>query len=214
MDQRANIIEQDIKDIVETRLEISRKIQLLDDKARYEMENMKMKLSGLATDMAETGKEFIDHSTRTLNPIRQINARPGVVLAGVVLVGCVIGILEKRFRRARVYPYYPPKAHGAPVMPSEGEKESRETEAGVYPYFPEGHQESNRRRSSFLSDLWSDVRDNVRTEVWRSKEAIEYALREFARDMTKEIVPTILKSMMLPQSRGSRRYSSPRSSSS
>ncbi len=41
MDQRANIVEQDIKDILESRLEISRKIQLLDGKARYELENMK-----------------------------------------------------------------------------------------------------------------------------------------------------------------------------
>lgn len=202
MDQRANIVEQDIKDILETRLEISRKIQLLDEKARYEVENMKMTLSGVAANVAETGKEFIDHSTRTLNPVRQMNAQPWVTLAGVVLVGYVIGMLEKRFRRAKVYPYYPPKAHGAPVMPSEGE---RETEPGIYPYFPEGHRESNRGRSSFSSDWWSDVKGNVRAEIRRSKDAIGYALREFARDMTKEIVPTILRSMASPQSRGSRR---------
>jgi hypothetical protein len=33
MDQRADIVEQDIKDIVQTRLEISRKIRLLDQTA-------------------------------------------------------------------------------------------------------------------------------------------------------------------------------------
>jgi hypothetical protein len=204
MDQRANIIEQDIKDIVETRLEISRKIQLLDEKARYEMENMKAKLSGLATDVAETGKEFIDHSTRTLNPISQINARPWMALAGVVLAGYVIGMLEKKYRRAKVYPYYPPKAHGAPVMPSEGENESRETEPGVYPYFPEGHQESNTGRSSLSSGLWSDVKGTLRTEIRRSKDTIGYTLQEFARDMARAIVPTILRSMT-SQSRGLRR---------
>jgi len=202
MDQRANIVEQDIKDILETRLEISRKIQLFDEKARYELENMKTTLSGVAANVAETGKEFIDHSTRTLNPVRQMNAQPWVTLAGVVLVGYVIGMLEKRFRRAKVYPYYPPKAHGAPVMPSEGE---REAEPGVYPYFPEGHRKSNRGRSSFSSDWWSDVKGNVRAEIQRSKDAIGYALREFTRDMTKEIVPTILRSMTSPQSRGTRR---------
>jgi hypothetical protein len=206
MDQRANIIEQDIKDIVETRLEISRKIQLLDDKARYELENMKAKLSDLTADVTGAGKEFIDQSTRTLNPLHQMNVRPWAALAGVVLFGFAVGMVEKKFRRAKVYPYFPPKAHGAPVMPAEGEQESEETEPGVYPYFPEGHPGATNERSSFPSDWWSDVKGTARTEIRRSKDAIGYALREFARDMTKEIVPTILKSMTTPQqSRGSRR---------
>ncbi len=204
MDQRANIIEQDIKDILETRLEIGRKIQLLDDKARYEMENIKTKLSGFTADVAGTGKEFIDRSTQMLNPLHQMNARPWVALAGVVLAAFVIGTLNRKYRRTKVYPYYPPKAHGAPVMPSEEDTEGKETEAGVYPYYPEERHESNRNHASFSSGLWSDVKGTVRTEMQRSKDAIGYALREFARDMSKEIVPTILKAMTSPQSRGPR----------
>ncbi len=202
MDQRANIVEQDIKDILETRLEISRKIQLLDEKARYGMENMKETLSSLTAGVAETGKAFMDQSARRLNPVRQMNARPWVAFAGVVLLGYAIGMLEEKYRRAKVYPYYPPKAHGVPVMPSEGEEENKDIEPGVYPYFPEGHQGG---RSSFSSDLWNDVKGTVRTEIRRSKNAIGYALREFVRDMAKEIVPTILKSLAPPQSGGSRR---------
>ncbi|WHZ25963.1 MAG: hypothetical protein OJF51_000758 [Nitrospira sp.] len=206
MDQRTNIVEQDIKDILETRLEISRKIQLLDEKARYEMENMKTTLSGLAANVAETGKEFIDRSARTLNPVPHMNGRPWAALAGIVLFGVAIGMFEKRFRRAKVYPYYAPKAHGVPVMPSEGEEESGETRSGVYPYFPGGHQEeANRSRSSFSSDLWSDVKANISAEMERSKGALGYAIREFARDMAKEVVPAILRSMGPPLSHGSRR---------
>ncbi len=204
MDQRANIIEQDIKDILETRLEIGRKIQLLDDKARYEMENLKAKFSSFTADVTGTGKEFIDQSTQMLNPLHRMNVRPWVALTGVVLAGFVIGTLSKKYRRTKVYPYYPPKAHGAPVMPSEEETKGRETEAGVYPYYPEEPQESNRDRSSFSSGLWNDVKGTVRTEMQRSKDAIGYALREFARDMSKEIVPTILKAMTQPPSRGPR----------
>jgi hypothetical protein len=123
----------------------------------------------------------------------------------MVLLGVVIGMFEKRFRRAKVYPYYPPKAHGVPVMSAEGEEESGKIESGVYPYFPEGHQEANRSRSSFSSDLWSDVKANISAEVQRSKGAMGYAIREFARDMAKEVVPAILRSMGPPLSRGSRR---------
>jgi len=204
MDQRANIIEQDIKDILETRLEIGRKIQLLDEKARYGMENVKEKLSSLTADMAETGKIFMDQSTRTLNPVHQMNARPWAALAGVVLFGFAIGMFEKRFHRAKIYPYYPPKAHGVPVMPSEGEEKNGETEPGFYPYFPEGHRGS-KGRSSFSSDLWSDVKTSVRAEMQRSQGAVGHALREFARDMAKEVVPVILRSMAPSLSRGSRR---------
>jgi hypothetical protein len=142
-----------------------------------------------------------------------MDVRPWVALTGVVLVGYVIGMLEKRFQRARVYPYYPPQAHGAPVMPSGGETEDRDIEQGVYPYFPEGHGESKHRessresprsRSSDSSGFLSDVKSAIHTEIQRSKGAIGYALREFARDMSKEIIPVILKSMTAPQSRGSR----------
>lgn len=199
MDQRTSNVEQDIKDILETRLEIGRKIELIDENVRYEMENMKAKFSDLAGAMTETGKELISQSTRVLNPSQQMNALPWTALVGVVLCGVVIGTFAKRFRGAKVYPYYPPKAHGVPVMPPEGKRKSRETESGVYPYFPEGHQKSNRGHASFSSDLWSDVKGTVRTEIERSKDAIGYGLREFARDMTKEIVPIVLRSM-LPQS--------------
>ena len=205
MDQRANIVEQDIKDILETRLEISRKIQLLDEKARYEMENMKTTLCGLAGNVVGTGKEFIDQSVRTLNPVHQMNVRPWAAVAGMVLFGVVIGMFEKRFRRAKVYPYYPPKAHGVPVMPSEGGEESGEIESGVHPYFPEGHQEANRSRSSFSSDLWRDVKADISAEMQRSKDAMGYAIREFVRDMAKEVVPAILRSMGPALSRGARR---------
>ncbi|OQW31052.1 MAG: hypothetical protein A4E19_20585 [Nitrospira sp. SG-bin1] len=204
MDQRASIVEQDIKDILETRLEIGRKIQLLDEKARYEWENAKSTWSGLTSNMGETGKELIDRSARVLNPVRQMNVRPWAALGGMVLFGYVVGMLGKNYRRQKVYPYYPPQARGASVMPSEEKKEARETEPGVYPYFPGPHREAGKDRSNFVSDLWGDVKGNVQTELQRSKEAIVYALREFTRDMAKEIVPTILKSMT-SHPRGSRR---------
>jgi hypothetical protein len=204
MDQRTNIVEQDIKDIVQTRLEISRKLQLLDQKARYEFENVKAKWSGLTGNVAETGRELIDQSTRALNPVRQMNARPWVALAGVVLAGYAIGMLEKQYRRPKVYPYYPQKAQGVPVMPTEGTKEGGETRPGVYPYFPEGTQETERKRASSSPRLWSEMKGTVHAEIQRVKDAAGYALREFMRDMTKEIVPTILKSIT-SASHGSRR---------
>jgi hypothetical protein len=208
MDQRATILEQDIKDILETRLEIGRKIQLLDEQARWELENVKAKWSGLTTNVAEAGRELMDLSTRTMNPARQLTMQPWAALAGVVLFGYAIGIIGKRYRRGKVYPYAPPKAHGVPVMPAETEGEQSDIESGVYPYFPDGRQgshqgssqESKRGRTSFVSEIWNEVKGNVGAEMERSKDVIRQAVGQFARDTAKEVVPTILK-MMMPHSR-------------
>lgn len=211
MDQRANV-EQDIKNIVNTRVEISRKMQLIDQEARYELENIKAKWSSLSASMGTAGKEFVEQSARVLNPARQMNVRPWVALSGVVLVGCVVGLLEKNFRRTKVYPYYPPQAHGVSVMPSEGHEKERDTQSGVYPYFPDGHKKTKKGKSSFSLGLWNDVKNNVSTELQRSREAVGHAFREFARDLSREIVPIVLKTLT-SQSRH-RREDSPRFPSS
>ena len=120
MDQRASV-EQDIKDILETRQEISRKIQLIDEKARSELENMKTSLSDLAGAVAETGKEFFDQSARVLNQTRQINARPWAALAGVVLFGILIGALSVAWRGKPLSddPEYQSRLETATVKPRE-----------------------------------------------------------------------------------------------
>jgi hypothetical protein len=212
MDQRSAVVEQDIKDIAETRLEISRKLQLIDEQARHELENLKAKWSGLTDNVAEAGKDIMNLSSRALNPTRQMAVRPWVALAGLVLAGYAIGMVRKRFR-GKVYPYYPPQAEGAPVMPSEGQEEEQETKPGVYQYFPEQRpdsdqgsglrsgQESRRDRPSFASEVWSEVKGTVETEMQRSKDAIRQAVGQFTRDMAKEIVPTILKSIFPPSRR-------------
>lgn len=211
MDQRTNVVEQDIKDIVNTRVEISRKMQLIDEQARYELENMKAKWSNVTAHMGHAGKELIEQSTRALNPVRQMNVRPWVVLGGVVLAGWVVGLLERNYRRAEVYPYYPPQTHGVPVMPSQGHEKEGDTKPGVYPYFPEGQEAAKKREPSFRSGIWNDIRNNVSTELQRSKEALGHAVREFARDLSKEIVPIVIKTLTAQSP--SRRDNSPRSPS-
>ena len=196
MDQRANVVEQDIKDIVNTRVEISRKMQLIDKEARYELENIKAKWSSLTANMSDTGKELVEQSARILNPARQMNVRPWVALGGIVLVGCVVGLLERNYHRAKVYPYYPSRAHGVPVMPSEGHEEKGTTKPGVYPYFPHEHEENKRGDASFVSGIWNDVKSNLFTELHRSKDAVGHAFQEFAKGLSKEIVPIVLKTMI------------------
>jgi len=198
MDQRSYAIEQDLKDIAQTRAEISRKVHLLDEEIRAQLQGIKVTSSELATIAAAIAKDVGHTTTRLLNPARQLDQRPMAVLAGVVLFGYAISMLEKRLRRPKVYPYYPSETQGVPIMPSES-KEGDKTKSGVYPYFPE-----RRNRSSFPAGAWSEIKNSFRSEIRHSQKAVMCSLRAFARDAAKQIVPALLGSLQ-PRSRISRR---------
>ncbi|MDK2745425.1 MAG: hypothetical protein NDI90_21195 [Nitrospira sp. BO4] len=198
MDQRSHTVEQDLKDIAQTRLEISRKMHLLDEEIRAQLQGIKVTSSGIAAIAAEIAKDVGYTTARMLNPARQLDRRPLAVLAGVVLFGYAISMLEKRLRRPKVYPYYPPETQGVPIMPSES-KEGEKVKSGVYPYFPE-----RRGRSSFPADAWDEIKNSLQTEIRHSQKAVMYSLRAFARNAAKQIVPALLGSLQ-PRSRISRR---------
>lgn len=197
MDQRTSLIEQDIKDILATRVEISRKMRLLDESARHEYQNLKRQWGCLTSDMAENGKAVLDQSVRILSPARQIQERPWVSLGMVVLVGYGLGMMEKRHRMT-VHPYYPPHTEGVSVMPDDGKQQGSETDPGVYPYYPKRSRRASTGSSSGSAELWEvwdDVKSDVRNTMEQSQEALAHTLREFANNMTKLIVPTILESI-------------------
>lgn len=197
MDQRTGLIEQDIKDILATRVEISHKIQLLDESARHEYQNLKKQWSCLTSEITENGQAFLDHSMRTLSPARQIQERPWMTLGMVVLVGYGLGTMEKR-HRAKVHPYYPPQADGVSVMPDDGKQQGNETDPGVYPYYPRRHRKAGTGSSSGspeLVEVWDDVTRDVRNTLERSQKALAHTLSEFLNNITKLIVTTILESL-------------------
>lgn len=198
MDQRSYAIEQDLKDIAETRAEISRKLDLFDEEVRAQVKGITVTSSEIATIAATIAKDAGLAATRLLNPVRQLDQRPMAVLAGVVLFGYAISMLGKRLRRPKVYPYYPPETQGVPIMPS-GSKEGEQMKSGVYPYFPE-----RRDRSSFPAGAWSEIKHSFRSEIRHSQKAVMYSLRAFARDAAKQIVPALLGSLQT-RSRISRR---------
>ncbi len=198
MDQRSYAIEQDLKDIAQTRAEISRKLHSLDEEIQAQLQGIRVTSSEIAMLAADIAKDVGLTATRLLNPARRLDQRPLAVLSGLILFGYAMSRLERRLRRQKVYPYYPPRTQGVPIMPSESE-EGHKPKSGVYPYFPE-----RRAQSSFPAGAWSDIKNSVRTEIRHSQHAILYSLREFARDVSKQIVPALLGSLQ-PRSRGSRR---------
>jgi ElaB/YqjD/DUF883 family membrane-anchored ribosome-binding protein len=135
MDQRAHDVEEDLKNILQTRLALGDKIQTLERHVEATVESTKMAALD-ALDLARNrAANFIESTTNRLNPTVQAGRRPWIMVGSAIAVGFFAGLLEQR-RRAGVYRYYPPQAHGADVMPESGR--SREPK-GVYPFYGREH---------------------------------------------------------------------------
>lgn len=186
MDQTRDHIEQDIKTIVATRVAISEKLGALRGELRDKVEEIKMTSSQVARDTSGLAKELVGRTARAIDPIRRVEQQPWVALAGVVVVGLMVGMVQRQFRGSGVYPYYPPKAQGVPVMPSSSNKK-KDMESGVYPYFPQ------RRMRFPLPNVWHGVSHEVQNEVRRSQAVIGRALQDFSRDMIRLLVPMVLR---------------------
>jgi ElaB/YqjD/DUF883 family membrane-anchored ribosome-binding protein len=116
MDQRTHDVEEDLKNILQTRLALADKIESLERHVEATVESTKMAALD-ALDLARNrAAGFIESTTNQLNPTVQAGRRPWIMVGGAIAVGLLAGILEQR-RRGRVYRYYPPDAHPADVIP-------------------------------------------------------------------------------------------------
>ena len=200
MDQRTTRIEQDIKDIVHTRVAIAEKLEMLEQQVEQKMERSKIAVRDLVDHTAGVVGDMVHKTKQTLDPLHQFGERPWVMLGGAVMLGYLAGMLEARLRSSGVYPYYTGNApHEAPVMPSS--QQDDEPRPGVYPYYPAagGAQRArgsdSSRGSGIASSLLQDVTKEMMEELDQVKAGLIEAGRSFIRDVTSQIIPTILRSL-------------------
>lgn len=130
MDQREHDVEEDLKDIVRTRMALADKIQSLEQC----IENTVRDTRETAMNTMETAKhkamDWMTSGTGRLNSIELLGPRPPIIAGAVIAIGLMtIWMTQRRHpRRSGVYPYYP-HAEGTDVM-------SQDRRSGVYPYFP------------------------------------------------------------------------------
>jgi len=127
------------------------------------------------------------------------------MVGSAVAVGFLAGLLEQRRRTSGVYPYYPPEAAGAPVMPSP-ERGQAEIPSGVYPFYSAQEGQPSRRRSGRFerprrpaedgrrsigriadvwSPLWGELADELTQERTRLQRAVLHAGRSFIHDVAR-----------------------------
>ena len=80
MDQRTTTIDQDLKDIVDTRVAISEKLELLEQRIRDTAEGATMKFSRMLDETTQTVNEMVDKTKAALDPIQKVDEYPWLML--------------------------------------------------------------------------------------------------------------------------------------
>ncbi len=206
MAQTDDHIEQDIKDILQTRMAISDKLELLEHRVEEKMERSRTAVKDLVDHTAGVVEGLMDKTKTTLDPVHQFNQRPWVMLGGAIMLGYIAGLVESRMRATGVHPHYTPGAEGAGVMPSAPRQERAAPEEGVYPYYPTGYPtgregQTKRRQSGNMTPMpphmsfLQDVADGLMEEVDHIKAGVIEAGRVFLRDVSTHLIPSLLHTM-------------------
>ncbi|HEX6948597.1 MAG TPA: hypothetical protein VF127_03270 [Nitrospira sp.] len=211
MDQRAHDVEEDVRNILQTRLALADKIQKLERHVEATVESTKMAALD-ALDLAKNrAAGFIESATTKLNPNVQAGRRPWIMVGSAIAVGFFAGMIEQR-RRSGVYRYYPPAAHGADVMPEDG---TSHEPSGVYPFY--GHEEPRphgRRRWLAtespqpkvalaevwkpLQSLWEELATEFNQERDRLRNTALYVGRSFIQDLVRIAGESLLDQLNRP----------------
>jgi hypothetical protein len=221
MDQRAHDVEEDLKNILQTRLALADKIDTLERQVEATVESTKMAALdalGLARNKAAG---FIESTTHHLNPSVQAGRRPWIMVGSAIALGLFAGLIEQRRRASGVYRYYPPAAGGADVMPDDGQSHEPR---GVYPFYGREHARPRTSRFRFndrsegagpgraqtampellkpLRSLWDELRVEVAQERDRLQDAALHTGRSFIQDLVRVAGQSLLD--QLSRSGGSR----------
>ena len=227
MDKRTHDVEEDLKHILHTRVSLGHKIDLLEKWVEETVQGTKA-VALAAVDFARSkAVDFIESAVHHMNPTVQAARRPWMMVGGAVAVGLIAGLIEQRRRRAGVYPYYPPQAEGADVMPSPG-REQTDVPTGVYPFYTDqeqllaprsfGRSDRPRRRTQPsprsrggtsdawrpLFSLWEELADELTRERLRLQGAVLLAGRSFVRDVARIAGQALLDQLNRPRSMSQR----------
>ncbi len=212
MDHKTSDVEEDLKEILRTRLALAEKIQLLEQRVEETVQGTKSAALDVIQQARNTAVDFVETTTKAIDPRVQAGQRPWILLGSAMAVGFLTGFLEHR-RKSGVYPYYPPKAHGAEVMPSHG---NGQAQGGVYPFYPGSSYPGSSEQSGETMDdgqsaadraldvlkpmasLWNDLTEEFTKERERIQHAALETGKAFVRDVGRIMVQSLVDSLSRP----------------
>jgi len=214
MDQRAHDVEEDLKNILQTRLALADKIQTLERRVEETVQTTKSAALDALDQAKNTATEWIESATQQLNPSLQAGRRPWIMVGTAIAIGFVAGLAEQRRRGSRVYPYYPPEADAADVMPERGRSD---LPSGVYPFYgreaprrspaargPEAVRSAGPMTELLapLRDMWNELTDELAQERSRLQNTALHAGRSFIQDVVRIAGQSLLDQLSRPDRKG------------
>lgn len=204
MDQGTDRISEDLKDIVRTRGSIADKLELIERRLTFSVEEAKAKADEIVGRTQATMQDAVASVKQATDPRRLAHDHPWLLLSGAIAVGMTLGIALKSSRRQDgVIPYYPPRAHAADVMPEEEDEDAGTRQEGVYPYYPEEHPRHHGRSKSQAASLLGDLGDVVTQEFGKARSELLAMASGILRSWVRETVRNVVATAIPPEQRGS-----------
>jgi ElaB/YqjD/DUF883 family membrane-anchored ribosome-binding protein len=170
-------INNDVSDILRTRLAMAEKLGLLEGRIQDTVEETKAAVLDVVDTVRETAEEFVDRTKRSMNPIYQAQQHPWVMLGTAVLGGFLLARYGRQDRRAGT--------------------QQRTMSPGEYPGTPaerQGRGVSSRfmsRVSGWQDDMMTELMDQLQNELTHVKGALIIAAQTFLRDMARQALHLI-----------------------
>jgi ElaB/YqjD/DUF883 family membrane-anchored ribosome-binding protein len=207
MDQRTSNVEEDLKEILRTRLALAEKIQMLEQRVEETVEGTRSAALDVIQQARNTAVDFVETTTKAIDPRVQAGRRPWILVGSAVAIGLLTGYMERR-SKSGVYPYYPPDVQGADVMPSHG---NGQAQSGVYPFYSRSSDHNGQKTAKQgpsasgafdllkpMSMLWNDLTEEFRKERERIQQAALQTGKSFVRDVGRIMVEALVDSVSRP----------------
>jgi len=208
MDQRTSNVEEDLKEILRTRLALAEKIQMLEQRVEETVQGTRSAALDVIQQARNTAVDFVETTTKAIDPRVQAGRRPWILVGSAVAVGLLTGYMQRR-SKSGVYPYYPPDVHGADVMPSRG---NGHAQTGVYPFYSRSSDHNGQKTAKDggstpagafdllkpMSLLWNDLTEEFTKERERIQQAALQTGKSFVRDVGRIMVESLVDSVSRP----------------
>ncbi|MBS0170710.1 MAG: hypothetical protein JSR62_10185 [Nitrospira sp.] len=198
MDQRTDALDQDVKDILHTRMAIATKLDALEQRVLHRVEDATMQVTHVLDRTTRHMNNLVDKTRTAVDPSRQVQAHPWLMVGGAFFAGCALGLLERRRQRPGVYPYYPPGVNGSRIMPGPAALRQPKEAAGVYEFYPGEHRSHAQSMTHRPSTLWDSLSREFQQETGEAKQVMLQLGHSFFDEFTKRLIPEIARTFGLP----------------
>ena len=212
MDNGAERMAQDMKEIIQTRVAMAEKLGAIEQHIGTTMQHARTTMTQLADKTTSSVRETMRVTKNALDPRVHAARHPWAFVGGALVLGYAVGMLSRRGWRITtgVVPYYPSEAKGAAVMPASGSPSSERRESGVYPFYPDRAADFGRGAQGQADRLtvWAELERALHDELGVARTRVIQFGRGLFREMVRQAVPALVQIMV-----GTRRDRDPRSAS-